>query len=77
MTIYRRSRSYVKVKVVGQANAVGSTSIEGSFFLLLRAAMDVRRCFGQRYEASTVIVATLVLISMSVYAAAKQPGLCT
>ena len=32
------SRSQVKVKVVGQANAVGLTSIEGSFFPVTNVA---------------------------------------
>ena len=33
MTIARRGLK-VKVKVMGQANAVGRTSVEGSFFLV-------------------------------------------
>ena len=32
----------VKVMVMGQANAIGPTSIEGSFFLVLNATVNGR-----------------------------------
>ena len=45
MTIARRE---LKVKVVDQANAVGLTSIEGSFFLVSATKTDYTELLGQR-----------------------------
>ena len=38
----RRLKVKVKVKVMGQANAVGPTSIEGSFFLVVSAKTVIK-----------------------------------
>ena len=56
MTIARRG---LKVKVMSQANAVGPTSVEGSFFLVVqcvasgRVSVLIWRCCDLRYVTYT------------------------